>query len=250
LFSIFLILSLPKIYKNMTKFFEEPICRDCNLEIRTIFKKLTPDQIDYLTANKSCNIVKKGTLLYQEGNRVSGIYCVNKGVLKIFKTGTEGKEQIIKFAKKGDIIGYRSVIISEPACTSVKVLDDAVLCHISSQDLYHLLKVNSEFGIEMLQIACKELGEANDYLTDIAQKSVKERLAEILLHLKDEFGVTNEGIININLTREELANIIGTATESVIRLLSEFKSDGIIELQGRKIKLKDVNKLKKISNTF
>ncbi len=234
----------------MTKFFEEPICKDCNLEIRTIFKKLTPDQIDYLTANKSCNIVKKGTLLYQEGNRISGIYCVNKGVLKIFKTGTEGKEQIIKFAKKGDIIGYRSVIIAEPACTSVKVLEDAVLCHISSQDLYHLLKVNSEFGIEMLQISCKELGEANDYLTDIAQKSVKERLAEILLHLKDEFGVTNEDIININLTREELANIIGTATESVIRLLSEFKSDGIIELQGRKIKLKDVNKLKKISNTF
>jgi CRP-like cAMP-binding protein len=102
----------------------------------------------------------------------------------------------------------------------------------------------------MLQIACKELGEANDYITDIAQKSVKERLAEILLHLKDEFGVNNEEVINLNLTREELANIIGTATESVIRLLSEFKSDGIIELQGRKIKILDASKLKKISNIF
>ena len=100
----------------------------------------------------------------------------------------------------------------------------------------------------MLEIACKELGEANNYITDIAQKSVKERLAEILLHLKDEFGVNNEEIININLTREELANLIGTATESVIRLLSEFKADGIIELQGRKIRIKNAAKLKKLSN--
>ncbi|MBN2777757.1 MAG: Crp/Fnr family transcriptional regulator [Bacteroidales bacterium] len=234
----------------MNKFFEEPICKQCNLEIKTIFKKLSPEQIEYATNNKNCSIVKKGTVLYQEGNRISGIYCINKGVLKIYKTGTEGKEQIIKFAKKGDVIGYRSVIISEPACTSVKVIEDAVLCFISSQELYHLLRENSEFGIEMLQIACKELGEANDYITDIAQKSVKERLAEILLHLKDEFGVNNEEVINLNLTREELANIIGTATESVIRLLSEFKSDGIIELQGRKIKILDASKLKKISNIF
>jgi CRP-like cAMP-binding protein len=234
----------------MNKFFEEPICKQCNLEIKTIFKKLSPEQIEYATNNKSCSVVKKGTVLYQEGNRISGIYCINKGVLKIYKTGTEGKEQIIKFAKKGDVIGYRSVIISEPACTSVKVIEDAVLCFISSQELYHLLRENSEFGIEMLQIACKELGEANDYITDIAQKSVKERLAEILLHLKDEFGVNNEEVINLNLTREELANIIGTATESVIRLLSEFKSDGIIELQGRKIKILDASKLKKISNIF
>lgn len=247
-YCIFVVYLLKK--RIMNKFFEEPICKQCNLEIKTIFKKLSPEQIEYATNNKSCSVVKKGTVLYQEGNRISGIYCINKGVLKIYKTGTEGKEQIIKFAKKGDVIGYRSVIISEPACTSVKVIEDAVLCFISSQELYHLLRENSEFGIEMLQIACKELGEANDYITDIAQKSVKERLAEILLHLKDEFGVNNEEVINLNLTREELANIIGTATESVIRLLSEFKSDGIIELQGRKIKILDASKLKKISNIF
>lgn len=234
----------------MSKFFEEPNCKECNMEFTTMFKKLSPEQIDYLTANKTCSVVKRGTVLYQEGNRISGVYCVNKGIIKIYKTGTEGKEQIIKFAKQGDIIGYRSVIISEPACTSVKVLEDAVLCYIPHQDFFHLLKENSEFAVEMLQVACKELGEANDYLTDIAQKSVKERLAEILLHLKEEFGVNQEEIININLTREELANIIGTATESVIRLLSEFKSDGLIELQGRKIRLVNIQQLKKISNTY
>ncbi|HOZ30417.1 MAG TPA: Crp/Fnr family transcriptional regulator [Bacteroidales bacterium] len=234
----------------MNRIFVEATCEECNKQFKTIFCKLTPEQLEYLHNTKSCTTVKKGRILYEEGNRISGIFCISKGILKIYKTGVEGKEQIIKFAKPGDVIGYRSVINGEPACTSVKVLEDAVVCHINSQDLYHLLKGNSEFGIELLQVACKELGEANDYITDIAQKSVRERLAEILLHLKDEFGISAEGIINISLTREELANIIGTATESVIRLLSEFRNEGLIELQGRKIKLLDMNKIKKISSSF
>ncbi len=234
----------------MNKNFDEPSCKDCNQEYKTTFKKLSLAQIDYLHNNKVCSHVKKGKILYEEGSRLTGIYCVNKGILKIYKTGTEGKEQIIKFAKEGDVIGYRSVLNGEPACTSVKILEDSMLCHISTAELYHLLRENSEFGIELLQIACRELGSANNYITDIAQKSVRERLAEVLLHLKDEFGINNEGVVSIALTREELANIIGTATESVIRLLSEFKSEGIIELQGRKIKLLDITKLKKISNVY
>jgi CRP-like cAMP-binding protein len=234
----------------MNKSIEEPNCKNCSLEFKTIFKKLTAVQLDFINNSKNCVIAKKGTILYEEGNRMSGFYCINKGIIKIYKTGIEGKEQIIKFAKEGDIFGYRSVINGEPACTSVKILEDSILCHISTADLYYLLKENSEFGIELLQIACKELGEANNYITDIAQKTVRERLAEILLHLKDEFGVNNEELINIALTREELANMIGTATESVIRLLSEFKLEGIIELHGRRIRLVDVSKLKKISNVF
>ncbi len=97
-------------------------------------------------------------------------------------------------------------------------------------------------------LTCHELEEANSYITDIAQKTVRERLAEVLIHLYDEFGTDENGFLNISLTREELANIVGTATESVIRLLSEFKSDKYIELQGRKIKVKDTRGLEKLSN--
>ncbi len=223
---------------------------DCKNEFTSVFKSLSQDQVEYLSKQERCNKIKKGTVLYNENDRLSGIYCINKGILKIYKTGIEGKEQIVKFAKKGDIIGYRSVINSEPACTSVKIIEDAVLCYISSEDLYYLLNSNSKLGLEMLQIACKELGEANNYITDIAQKTVKERLAETLLNLKNDFGVNKEGFIKINLTREEIANIIGTATECVIRTLSEFKSEGVIELHARKIKPVDIEKLKKISNQF
>jgi len=98
-----------------------------------------------------------------------------------------------------------------------------------------------------MKLTCKELGEANSYITDIAQKTVKGRLAEILVHLDEEFGTDREGVLNISLTREELSNIVGTATESIIRLLSEFKTNGFIELSGRKIKILDKPGLKFIA---
>jgi CRP-like cAMP-binding protein len=100
----------------------------------------------------------------------------------------------------------------------------------------------------MLQIVCGELREANDYITDIAQKTVRERLAEVLLILKENFDLDNQNTLQISLTREELANMVGTATESVIRLLSEFKQDKLIELQGRKIKFLDIASLRRVAN--
>ena len=101
-----------------------------------------------------------------------------------------------------------------------------------------------------MQLICKELGEANSFITDIAQKSVRERLAEVLIILKNTFKLDNDNILQILLTREELANIIGTATESVIRLLSEFKDDKLIELNGRKIKIINLKGLMKIANYY
>lgn len=99
----------------------------------------------------------------------------------------------------------------------------------------------------MLQIVCRELREANDFITDIAQKSVRERLAEVLLLLRENFDLDHQNTLQISLTREELANMVGTATESVIRLLSEFRQDNLIELQGRKIKFLNIPGLRKVA---
>jgi len=167
-----------------------------------------------------------------------------------FKTGFDGKEQIIRFAKKGDIIAYRSVLSNELACTSAKVIEDCQVCFIPSEILISFIKTNPAYALELLKLACHELGEANSFITDIAQKTVRERLAEVLLFLVADFGLDNEQFLNISLTREELANLVGTATESVIRLLSEFKSDKLVELSGRKIKITDTSGLEKISNVF
>ncbi len=227
---------------------KRPTEEECDLSGFQLFKKLTDQEFAQLNYDKTCSLYKKGTIIYREGSRLTGFYCVTKGIVKIFKTGIDGKEQIIRFAKKGEIIAYRSLLSQELACTTSKVIEEAVLCHIPYQTLLYLIQNNWEFSHHMLQIVCKELREANDYITDIAQKTVRERLAEVLLLLKDSFDLDNANTLQISLTREELANIVGTATESVIRLLSEFKQDKLIDLQGRKIKLLDINALTKVAN--
>ena len=231
--------------KNLQNF---PTCEECIAKGHPIFKDLTPDELNSLNFDKGCSAYKRGNIIYHEGNRINGYYCVNSGIIKMYKTGIDGKEQIIRFAKKGDIIGYRSVLSRELACTTAKVIEDAVLCFIPSDSLFELVKENSAFAMTLMQLTCKELGEANNYITDIAQKTVRERLAEVLLLLKDQFDLDNDHVLKISLTREELANLVGTATESVIRLLSEFKSDDLIELQGRKIKILNLPGLQKVAN--
>ncbi|MGV8134827.1 MAG: Crp/Fnr family transcriptional regulator [Mangrovibacterium sp.] len=226
----------------------KPTDEESNLAGFQLFKKLTKSEFSQLNYDKTCSLYKKGSIIYREGSRLTGFYCVTRGIVKIFKTGMDGKEQIIRFAKKGEIIAYRSLLSQELACTTSKVIEEAVLCHIPYQTLIYLIQNNWEFSHHMLQIVCKELREANDFITDIAQKTVRERLAEILLLLKDSFELDQAKTLQISLTREELANMIGTATESVIRLLSEFKQDKLIELQGRKIKLLNIPALTKVAN--
>jgi CRP-like cAMP-binding protein len=229
---------------------EIPLCGKCAFESSSIFKYLNGDEVTTINFEKDFRQYKRGDILYQEGNRISGFYCVNSGIIKVFKTGFDGKEQIIRFAKKGDIIAYRSVLSNELACTSAKVIEDCRVCFIPSEILISFIKTNPNFALELMKLACHELGEANSFITDIAQKTVRERLAEVLIFLVNEFGLDNQQFLNISLTREELANMVGTATESVIRLLSEFKTDKLVELNGRRIKILNTKGLEKISNIF
>lgn len=225
-----------------------PDCNNCVHDFKSIFRELSKNELNKLSFDKECNQYNRGSIIYKEGSGMTGCFCVNEGILKLYKTGLKGKKQIIRFAKKGDIIGYRSVLSNETACTTAKVLDDAMLCFIPSVTLIELMQTNAKFSMELMQMTCKELGNANSYITDIAQKTVRERLAEILIHLKNDFGLDDDSILQISLTREELANIVGTATESVIRLLSEFKTDRFIDLNRRKIKLLNIPALIKTGN--
>ena len=223
-------------------------CDKCAFETNAVFRFLTRDETDRLNFEKDFRHYKRGDILYNEGNRISGFYCINSGIIKVFKTGVDGKEQIIRFARKGEIIAYRSVLSNEPACTSAKVIEDCQVCFIPSELLIQFVKTNPAFAFEVVKLTCHELAEANSYITDIAQKTVRERVAEVLLNLVKDFGLDEQKYLRISLTREELANIVGTATESVIRLLSEFKSDKLIELNGRKIKILDLRGLEKTSS--
>jgi CRP-like cAMP-binding protein len=213
-----------------------------------LFRHLSDEEMLRIDAEKQTDFHRRGTVLYQEGKRINGFYFIERGIIKVYKTGFDGKEQIILFAKKGEIIGFRSVLSKEHACTTAEVIEDSVTSYLPGELLVQLVKSNGNFSLELMQLTCRELGYANSYITDIAQRSVRERLAEILLHLKEEFGLDENQVLRISLTREELANIVGTATESVIRLLSEFRQEGYIDLNGRKIRILNVQALQKAGN--
>ena len=226
-----------------------PILPNCNQLAEKFgerFKHLSTEEQNLLFWNEDVQFYKRGSVLYAEGDSAKGCYFLYSGILKVFKTGMEGKEQIIRFAKAGDLIGFRSVLSEESFCTSSKVIEDALVSYIPGQVLKRLIQQNSNFALELMKVTCLELGEANNYITDIAQKSVRERVAEVLVHLVETFGLNEEGILNISLTREEMGNMVGTATESVIRLFTEFKNENLIELQGRKIKINNLKVLKDI----
>lgn len=215
-----------------------------------VFKNLSNEERELLENCKHCKIYKKGEILYKEGSKIEGIYFIEKGVLKIYKRGNLQKPQIVAFARKGDIMGYRSALSYEPACTTVEVIEEADICLIPTDIILGLIKENSDFALTLIQVTCKELDQANMLLTDFAQKSMKERVAEVLLMLHDTFNTDSDGFIQINLTRRELANIVGNATESVIRILTEFKTDKLIDLNNRKIKITNYDKLKFVANSI
>lgn len=220
----------------------------CCSKLRHTFASLSEAELKTLTDQPdSIRYYKKGQLIYAEGTRIKGCYFVYSGIIKIYQTGPEGKEQIIKFDQEGDLFGFRSVIRQEPACTSIETLTDTILCYIPEHILLNLLKNSTGFAYDMVQIACKELGDSNRYIRDIAQKSVRERLAEILLLIAGDFGLENDGTLKLNITREDLSNFVGTATETVIRLLSDYKAEGLVDSKGRKIKLLNIEKLKTIA---
>ena len=231
----------------MRRYFDATDLLCVDLKKYTIFKDLSEAEARDVEDRITLTRLKKGSVVYREGCNIGGIYIVISGILKIYKTGVEGKDQIIRFAKVGDPIGYRSVVAGETACTSAEALTESSVCYVPADIIQNLFKKNSKFAQTLLSIVCKELGDANKFILNLAQKTVRERLAQVLLTLLETFEMDEEKRLRIAMTREDLANMVGTATESVIRLLSEFKADKLIELQGRYIKLVDIPQLMKVA---
>ena len=162
------------------------------------------------------------------------------------KLSANGKDQIVKLVVKGDLLGQRSLISEESTNLSAIALNDMELCFIPKREIYQDLKNNTGFSMTVLKDMAKDLKQADNIIVDMAQKSVKQRLAEALIYMYDNFGINEEGALSVILSREDYASIVGTATESAIRVLSQFKKDGLISTMGKKIVIEDLQGLKRI----
>ncbi len=213
-------------------------------------KSLSKEELKNISHHKDSLDFKKGDVLFTEGNVLNGVYCIKEGIGKLTRLSSNGKEQIVRFVKGGDMLGYRSILSEEPVTLTITVMKEMKACYIPKKEIFDSIKENPNFSLDMMKVVCHDLRDANTTITNMAQKSVKERLADTLLFLKETFGINEEGFLSIVLTREELSSVIGTATESAIRLLSEFKKNGVIGLEGKKVKILDEAELHKISQGF
>jgi CRP-like cAMP-binding protein len=222
-------------------------CEQCIVREFSSLKALNKDELLKLADCKTSHTIKKGDVIFEEGENVNGIFCVKKGVCKLTKLSPNGKDHIVKLVSKGELLGQRSLISDEPVNLSAVALEDMEVCFIPKTEVMGFFDKNNQFSMNVMKTICGDLKEADSHTVDMAQKSVKERLAETLLHLHYTFGINEDNSLKIQLSRDELASMIGTATESCIRLLSDFKKLGLIELVGKKITLKDISKLKRVA---
>jgi CRP-like cAMP-binding protein len=225
-------------------------CRQCIIKRFNALKTLTQEELEKFSDHKTTLVIKKGENLLTEGNAINGLYCIRDGKGKMTKLNTNGKEQIIKFIKGGDILGHRSILSEELVGLNAIALEDMHVCFIPKGDILETIKENANFSLDLMRNISQQLNDANTSISQMAQKPVKDRLAETLIYLEEIFGVDNEACIDVILTREEIANTIGTATESAIRLLSNLKKDGVIDLIGKKIKIINKSALKNISEGY
>lgn len=222
-------------------------CEQCIVREFSSLNTLKKDELLRMASCKTSFTIKKGDSIFEEGESVNGIYCIKEGVCKLSKLSANGKDQIVKLVKPGELLGQRSMISDEPANLSAVALEEMEVCFIPRNDVLHFFNNNNQFSMNVMKTICGDLKDSDDHMVSMAQKTVKERLAETLLYLEDTFGTNEDGSLRIQLSREELAGMIGTATESCIRLLSEFNKNGLIELNGKRISISDKSKLKKLA---
>lgn len=210
------------------------------------FSSLTREQIVALNLEKIDRTYKKGEYIFQEGAFPKAIYVVYRGVVKVHKYGENGKEQITRLAKAGDLLGYRSLLNQDPYGASASVIENTQLFKIPADSFFSLIKENPDFSLKIIQLLSEDLRRSEKKLLDMAQKSVREKVAETLLLLNEKFGLDEiTKAINSKLTRKEIGDIAGVTTESTIRTMSDFNKENIIDIQGKSIFITDFEKLKR-----
>lgn len=223
-------------------------CEQCIIREYSSLKALTREELLSISETKTHFIVKKGETIFAEGDNLNGVYCIKDGFCKLTKLNSNGKDTIVKLAKDGDLLGQRSIINEETSNLTATAIEDMQICFIPKKEMMDYFTDNNKFSLLVTRDICNHLKDADKGLADHTHKTVKERLAIILLKLEEVGGVNQEtNALNIQLSREDLANMVGTATESCIRLLSDLKKEGIIELSGKKIILKDKSELKALA---
>ncbi|WP_300022817.1 Crp/Fnr family transcriptional regulator [uncultured Maribacter sp.] len=225
-------------------------CENCIIRQFNSLRALNKDELKKVSDSKISRKIKKGEALFVEGQKLDGVFCVRNGVSKLSKLSANGKEQIVKLTNIGEIMGQRSVIAEDFTNLSATAINDMEVCFIPKEIISNTLNTNPNFSLEVLRHLAHDLKEADDVIVNMSQKTVKQRLAEAFFYLKKNYGEDENGFLTLTLSRDDYANIIGAATESLIRMISDFKKKGLIKTEGKKIGVVEIDRLQELVDGF
>lgn len=221
-----------------------------DFESESILADLPESDLELLMAHKSEHVYKKGEVIFRERGYPTGIFYITEGKVKKYKVDEHGREQIIYVANSGELLGYHAILSLDNYPDSAAVLEQSIITFIPKEDFWEAINQSDVLNRRLLKTLSHEFAVLANSLTMFAQKSVRERLALQLIVIREKYKVNFEpGMpVEINMSRDDLASLVGTARENVVRMLSEFKDEGTVETKGRKIIVLDVKKLIKIAN--
>lgn len=221
-------------------------CEQCIIKQFNSLKSLSKDELVRISGCKTSRMIKKGEVIFGEGEMINGVYCIKDGIGKLSKLSENGKDQIVKMVVKGQLLGQRSLVTEESSNLQAIALNDMEVCFIPKSEIINNLQTNPKFSFDVLKVMAKDLRDSDDIIVNMAQKTVRKRLADVLIYIYNNFGVNADGTLSVLLSREDYANIVGTATESAIRIISQLKRENLISTKGKFIKIEDLAGLKRV----
>nr|WP_319397315.1 Crp/Fnr family transcriptional regulator [uncultured Carboxylicivirga sp.] len=195
---------------------------------------------------EKCQNYKPGELVYAQDSDMNHAYYVKSGLLKIFRSGVKGEQQIVRLVKEGSLIGFHSMLSDEPEVTGCESLSDSQVCIIPGDILKPYIKQNKGLSDMIMKQTCEELKQTCNSVLEISQKTVRGRLANLFLKLQELFQAKDDEPIPLVISRVDMARWVGTSKETVSRLITEFKEDGVLTFSRSEIKINSKEKLQKI----
>ena len=222
-------------------------CGTCPLRPSGLFRRLPKELLGLLDAVNVPHTLSAGQLLFDEGAPAFAVHCIRRGRVKLLKSGPGGEEQIIRVLGSGELIGYRAVLAGEPYAATAQALEDTTVCTIPARVFIELIRRSPEFALETLAKVARELRISEETLIGLSRKSIRQRLAAILLVLSDSRPVAplprRPG--TVRLARRDLAQLIATSPESISRALGRFATERMVECSRKEIRLLDLSALRK-----
>lgn len=229
-------------------------CASCPSRSKSIMADIPEDILNELTSLKVTNVYKKGQTIFYEGNRPYGVYCLKNGKVKLYKTNADGKDLIVNLASTGALLGYRYFFTNEMYSATAEVLEDATVCFLDKEKFLELLKKYPPLSLKLLNIMGQEMRKSEINVTSMAYNSTNERIVAMILHLKETYGVKYDDNnhefpswkIDISLSRNDLASLAGTTTETMVRTISWLKEKNMVKTINKFLHITDLNALEKM----